>query len=267
MDLLDPYARTASSPISSPERPAAETPCTLLKTARWHAGLTQAEVAQRAQTSQQAVARYEKGATVPSIELLRRLLAACGMRLSLSVSPEPGLVDAPTLELLAREPLSRLPEEFVQLLSELVPVLQGIGLPVLLAGRAAARLRGAVIQVSDLEFWVDQSDVDAVALERDFAAAGVDLWQVMLLPVFAPAVRPRFVLLEGGLHRREVRVRGVRQFGGLLSRADALGAPFGQILVASPADTVFSWSPRDRDRLALQRADTLRRESAGPRPL
>jgi uncharacterized protein len=50
----------------------------LLRTARETAGLTQAELARRAGTSQPAVARYESGASSPSVTTLQRLLRACG---------------------------------------------------------------------------------------------------------------------------------------------------------------------------------------------
>ena len=51
------------------------------------AGLTQAEFARRAGTSQPAVVRYESGATSPSVVTLERLLRAAGRRLELSSAP------------------------------------------------------------------------------------------------------------------------------------------------------------------------------------
>lgn len=55
----------------------------LLSDARRVAGLTQAELGQRAGTSQAAVARYEAGTVSPSVRTLERLLRACGHRLVL----------------------------------------------------------------------------------------------------------------------------------------------------------------------------------------
>lgn len=55
--------------------------------ARVRAGLTQRELARRARTSQSAVARIESGAVSPSLETLRRLVAACGFDLRLSLAP------------------------------------------------------------------------------------------------------------------------------------------------------------------------------------
>ncbi len=59
------------------------TAATTLREARAHAGLSQAALAERAGTSQSAIARYETGAAQPSLPTLERLLAACGARLEL----------------------------------------------------------------------------------------------------------------------------------------------------------------------------------------
>lgn len=59
----------------------------LIREARTAAGLSQAEVAARAGTSQPAVSSYERGSTVPTAETLERLLAASGRVLSSSATP------------------------------------------------------------------------------------------------------------------------------------------------------------------------------------
>lgn len=51
--------------------------------ARLDAELTQVDLAARAGTSQPTLARYEAGATLPTLPTLERLLAACGRRLEL----------------------------------------------------------------------------------------------------------------------------------------------------------------------------------------
>jgi hypothetical protein len=60
----------------------------IVRRARGRAGLTQAEVAQAAGTSQPAVARIEAGAVEPELATLRRLLAACGEELELGSRPQ-----------------------------------------------------------------------------------------------------------------------------------------------------------------------------------
>lgn len=63
----------------------------LIREARVRAGLTQAELARRAGTSQSAVARWETGASPPSLERLRGVLAACGLELRIAMEePDEG---------------------------------------------------------------------------------------------------------------------------------------------------------------------------------
>jgi predicted nucleotidyltransferase/DNA-binding XRE family transcriptional regulator len=53
----------------------------MVRSARSRAGLSQAALAKRAGTSQPALARYERGAALPTLPTLERLLRACGQRL------------------------------------------------------------------------------------------------------------------------------------------------------------------------------------------
>jgi predicted nucleotidyltransferase/DNA-binding XRE family transcriptional regulator len=59
----------------------------VIRDARLEAGLTQAELAVRAETSQPAIARYEQGRVAPTLPTLQRLLAACGRRAVISTIP------------------------------------------------------------------------------------------------------------------------------------------------------------------------------------
>jgi predicted nucleotidyltransferase/DNA-binding XRE family transcriptional regulator len=59
----------------------------LLREARAEAGLTQADLAKRATTSQPAVAAYESGRRTPVLATLARLLAACGREIVLDTQP------------------------------------------------------------------------------------------------------------------------------------------------------------------------------------
>lgn len=56
-----------------------------IKEARRAAGLTQAQLAQRAGTSQAAVAAYENGSRSPAVSTLERLVAACGLRAEITL--------------------------------------------------------------------------------------------------------------------------------------------------------------------------------------
>lgn len=74
----------------------------MLSEARQLSGLTQAALAQRAETSQPAVAAYEAGTRTPTLATLERLLAACGRRLVLASQPDPGSARL-TLDALRRQ--------------------------------------------------------------------------------------------------------------------------------------------------------------------
>lgn len=60
---------------------------TTLRNARRQAHLSQAELAALAGTSQPALARYESGATIPTLPTLERLLAASGRQLQIEARP------------------------------------------------------------------------------------------------------------------------------------------------------------------------------------
>jgi len=64
-------------------------PSSLIRSARLGAGLTQAQLAERAGTSQAAIARYEAGASSPSVATLERVLSAAGKTLTLGVRRRP----------------------------------------------------------------------------------------------------------------------------------------------------------------------------------
>lgn len=58
----------------------------LLREARKRAGITQAELARRARTTQSVIARLEGGGTSPSLERVRRLVAAAGFDLQVGLA-------------------------------------------------------------------------------------------------------------------------------------------------------------------------------------
>ncbi len=57
----------------------------IIREARRRAGLTQAELARRARTTQSAIARWETGKTQPSWEKLQELVGCCGLELTISM--------------------------------------------------------------------------------------------------------------------------------------------------------------------------------------
>ena len=71
-----------------------------LRTARHVAGVTQAELASRAGTSQATLSAYESGRKTPSLATLSRLLSVVDARLT--VEPAPRVVRTPTTTEVAR---------------------------------------------------------------------------------------------------------------------------------------------------------------------
>lgn len=64
----------------------------LVQTCRHNAGLTQAELARLASTSQSAIAAYETGAKEPSLGVLQKIVQAAGQRLELGLRPDPAVL-------------------------------------------------------------------------------------------------------------------------------------------------------------------------------
>ena len=96
----------------------------ILQEARRRAGLTQRELAERAGTSQSAIARIERGRQLPSLETLQRLLRACDLDLELHVVPHDTHDDTLIDEMLTMKPEHRLRsvEEVTRLVAEARPV-------------------------------------------------------------------------------------------------------------------------------------------------
>ncbi len=250
----------------------------ILHDARWMAGLTQAEVAQRAGVSRQVLSRYESGLHRPSVETLEKLLAGCGMRLRLSLVPEPGLEDEPTRVLLSLAPADRLEATWQKPLLALVRACPSPQ-TMLIGGKAGARIRGAALRVLELDVWFsDQLPIPAVAAILEAVGAVNPMEPEAGLPIFSFADLLNGTLLA--IADAEVMVWRMPHFTGLLERA----APFAfrdeafpdeafpderqdqsvMVMVAGPDDCAFGWYPRDRDHLALQRAVRISSEIPGP---
>lgn len=229
----------------------------LLHDARWMMGLTQAEVAQRAGVTQQTVALYERGARQPSLPTLSKLVAGCGLELAWRLIPRPGLEDEPTRELLSRPPLERLDPALQSALLRIL--IANRDLTLVLGGKLAARLNGAMVRVGELELWVDPL-VDLDTLTAFLARAGVQY--VSRDGEVSPAVADQDWLRQGwplATHDALVQVRCAQYFDGIVRRAVAVSAPSREfpLLVASPDDCTRFWHDRDLDHLALQRAVRL----------
>ncbi|MDQ3646592.1 MAG: helix-turn-helix domain-containing protein [Actinomycetota bacterium] len=83
-------------------------PATTLRNARRAAGLSQRELARRAQVAQPAVARIESGGVVPRIDTLDGLLRACGYTLEVALRAGSGVDRSVIRQLLQLTPRERL---------------------------------------------------------------------------------------------------------------------------------------------------------------
>lgn len=98
----------------------------LLREARFHAGLSQRDLAARANMPQSSVGRIEAGLVSPSFATLARILAAAGYELGATIRPRSvadAVVDAYKKDIdrtLLRENLKKTPEERVASLQALV---------------------------------------------------------------------------------------------------------------------------------------------------
>lgn len=59
----------------------------LIRSARSHAGLTQAALAARIRTKQSVVSRWERGRGEPRLSTLVRIMRACGLSIAVTLEP------------------------------------------------------------------------------------------------------------------------------------------------------------------------------------
>lgn len=145
----------------------------LIREARRRAGITQAELAERARTTQSAVARWESGRSLPSLEKLSELVECCGLEVVVTLTPERGFEDRLLLDRRALSPLARLeyllaalpfvggesasdatgasdlPERFEPL--EILAALERHRVRYVLVGGLAAALHGAPMLTTDVD--------------------------------------------------------------------------------------------------------------------
>lgn len=80
----------------------------VIRQARRDAALTQGELARRLRTTQPAVSRWEQGHDEPRIARLGAILAACGVRATLTLQPDDGVDRSQIRQQLALTPAQRL---------------------------------------------------------------------------------------------------------------------------------------------------------------
>ncbi len=246
-----------------PELSSRPSAAQILHDARWMAGLTQAEVAQRAGMTRQTVSMYEAGQRQPSVRTLERILAGCGMRLRMSVVPVPGLEDHSTRQLLRLDRERRVDPPVLNALAALAAVTADAG-SMLVTGKVAARLHGAALRVREIDILVG-ADLPLDEVVAWLASAGARDPYSDAPDDLAVAEWGRYDDRRFEVGEVDVVVRRVPYFESRLGRSSVwtfsapdLGlADEYTIRLDGPDECVEAWHPRDRDRLAVQRAIRL----------
>ncbi len=128
----------------------------LLSEARRRAGISQRELARRAGTSQAAVARIERGRQSPSAATLRRLVAACGVDLEVTIPPADEAPRAPLDGRLVLCDIGGAAYAFpLAAVVEVVPYVAPRRLPGQPADAGVALVRGRVVATLDAALRLD----------------------------------------------------------------------------------------------------------------
>jgi transcriptional regulator with XRE-family HTH domain len=147
---------------------------TTLRRQRELHGLTQRALADRADTSQSAIARIEHGDRAPTVAMLERLFAALDLQLTVGVEPLDAHLDARIEDLTARPIADRIEEV------DLPRAMDRLGdLPYAFTGATAALIQGAPVPMEEVEIAVAWRDVEPFAawLDRYYAHRWNTRWQ------------------------------------------------------------------------------------------
>jgi transcriptional regulator with XRE-family HTH domain len=86
----------------------------LIYSARRRAAITQAELARKLSVPQSQISRWERGAVVPSLETLQRIVRACGLALVVGVATRDDSYDLFVSRALDRSPAERIADAVVR---------------------------------------------------------------------------------------------------------------------------------------------------------
>lgn len=183
----------------------------MIRRARADAGMTQAELANRAGLGQSAIARLERGGANPTVATLDNVIAATGHRLILAAEPRRASFDeGQLLERLAMTPAQRVRAD------EILRRLVQRGVDFVVVGGIAAELHGSARTTSDLAITFATDDANLAALGDVLTALGVRLEEVDEQVPFVP---------DAETLRRVERLALVTSLGGLDLRSCPPGAP------------------------------------------
>ena len=165
-------------------------PAHIVREARLRAGLTQAELAGRAGTTQSALARLESGAASPGFPRVADLVEACGLELRVRIvdpdRSEPSASDPTASDSSASDP-SRPP------VATLLAPLVRAGVRFVVSARAAASLRGFGTEGTVVSIVPNDARIDLVALGEALGELGA---RVRMRDGSLPLVRTPEALLS-----------------------------------------------------------------------
>jgi transcriptional regulator with XRE-family HTH domain len=228
---------------------------TLVREARRRAGLSQAELAARAATTQSAIARLERGRSSPSFRRVGELVEACGLELRVHLAP---LLERPAA-------VPALPEDVRSLLRELA----ARELAVVVIGGVAAILHGVPLDATAVTLVPadGRRELEALAAMLDAVHARVRVDGGSLpferdAESLAAAGRLELLTSLGSL-QLDPSPPGTAGYRDLVRDARQVAVDGGTVRLASLADVVriaAATEPIDDERVALLRralADTL----------
>ncbi len=248
-----------------------------LRVARKRAGLTQTELARRAEVPHSVVNRIERGTVTPRVDTLQRILAAAGATLTVRDRPGASIDRGPIRDLLGTSPEHRLESVHMDTLDHLCRKRVRF----VLIGDGAARLHGAPVTVPALEVLLKEDHVNMRRLEhalRSEAVSGMvahtvdsdeTLWRDAEELPWLPA--PKMRVLNDWLDAPSGFIASIDSLLGSASRerAELLHAVQEEIDLLSPGFRIYRDPERRMQSLPLPprryRGASSRRGNSPPR--
>jgi transcriptional regulator with XRE-family HTH domain len=175
---------------------------TLIREARLRAGLTQQELGERSGRERSVIARWEQGATAPSLETLLEVIHACGFELPLELAPR----DESAYERLRENALLSPERRLQQLLEQTEAAEPGFDPHALLA--ALERRRVTYVLIGAFARVLQGADETTRAIDIVPSSRGDNLSRLgqALADLGANRVDKRLLVLEGAHIGAEPRI-------------------------------------------------------------
>lgn len=144
----------------------------VFRRSREQRGLSQRELAARANVSSSFITRLERNLTNPTWRAIEAVAAALGSAPRLRLVPDESAVQAAGRLVSQARPIDRLRKQPVNILGTLA-VLDECGVPFVAIGAVAGLLQGFPTPASDLQVLVEDTDAALLALQRILLGEGL----------------------------------------------------------------------------------------------